>query len=47
MHYNACMNAQRPDSSRKRHPIQVVARRTGLTADVLRAWEKRYAVVER
>ena len=34
------------DSSRKRHPIQVVARRTGLTVDVLRAWEKRYQVVE-
>jgi len=32
--------------SRKRHPIQVVAQRTGLTADVLRVWEKRYAVVE-
>jgi len=30
----------------KRHPIQVVSRRTGLTADVLRVWEKRYAVVE-
>lgn len=30
----------------KRHPIQVVAKRTGLTADVLRVWEKRYAVVE-
>lgn len=29
----------------KRHPIQVVARRTGLSADVLRAWEKRYGVV--
>jgi DNA-binding transcriptional MerR regulator/methylmalonyl-CoA mutase cobalamin-binding subunit len=27
------------------HPIQVVARRTGLSADVIRAWEKRYAVV--
>jgi methanogenic corrinoid protein MtbC1 len=32
-------------SSEKRHPIQVVARRTGLTADVLRAWEKRYRAV--
>lgn len=32
--------------SEKRHPIQVVARRTGLTADVLRVWEKRYEVVE-
>lgn len=29
----------------KRHPIQVVSRRTGLTADVLRVWEKRYGVV--
>jgi hypothetical protein len=27
------------------HPIQVVTRRTGLSADVLRVWEKRYAVV--
>jgi DNA-binding transcriptional MerR regulator/methanogenic corrinoid protein MtbC1 len=29
-----------------RHPIQVVARRTGLSADVIRAWERRYQVVE-
>lgn len=28
-----------------RHPIQVVARRTGLSADVLRAWEKRYGIL--
>lgn len=28
-----------------RHPIRVVAMRTGLTPAVLRAWEKRYAVV--
>lgn len=28
------------------HPIQVVSRRTGLSAEVLRIWEKRYAVVE-
>lgn len=27
------------------HPIQVVVRRTGLSADVVRAWEKRYGVV--
>ena len=27
------------------HPIQVVTRRTGVSADVLRIWEKRYAVV--
>jgi DNA-binding transcriptional MerR regulator/methylmalonyl-CoA mutase cobalamin-binding subunit len=32
-------------SSKKRHPIQVVARRTGLSADVLRAWEKRYGIL--
>ena len=30
----------------KRHTIQVAANRSGLTLDVLRAWEKRYAVVE-
>lgn len=30
----------------KRHPIQVVAKRTGLSADVLRAWEKRYGVLK-
>ncbi len=29
-----------------RHPIRVAAERTGLSTDVLRAWEKRYAVVE-
>ena len=27
------------------HPIQVVTRRTGVSADVLRVWEKRYGVV--
>ena len=32
-------------SSEPRHPIQVVARRTGLSADVIRAWEKRYGAV--
>jgi DNA-binding transcriptional MerR regulator/methylmalonyl-CoA mutase cobalamin-binding subunit len=32
--------------SEEQHPIQVVVRRTGLTADVLRAWERRYRVVE-
>lgn len=32
-------------SAEKRHPIQVVARRLGLTADVLRAWEKRYQLI--
>ena len=33
-------------SDGKRHPIQVVVRRTGLTADVLRAWERRYTAVQ-
>lgn len=37
---------QEKDRARKRHPIQVVARRTGLTVDVLRVWEKRYGVVD-
>jgi len=29
-----------------RHPIRVVAQRTALSADVLRAWERRYGVVD-
>ena len=29
-----------------RHPIRLVANRTGLTVDLIRAWEKRYHVVE-
>jgi DNA-binding transcriptional MerR regulator len=29
-----------------RHPIRVVSRRTGLTPALLRAWEKRYSVVD-
>lgn len=28
-----------------RHPIQVVVRRTGLSADVIRAWERRYSAI--
>jgi DNA-binding transcriptional MerR regulator/methylmalonyl-CoA mutase cobalamin-binding subunit len=33
-------------SSQPRHPIRVVAERTGLTPATLRAWERRYAAVE-
>jgi DNA-binding transcriptional MerR regulator/methylmalonyl-CoA mutase cobalamin-binding subunit len=29
-----------------RHPIRVIARRTGLTAATIRAWERRYGAVE-
>jgi DNA-binding transcriptional MerR regulator/methylmalonyl-CoA mutase cobalamin-binding subunit len=35
-----------PSAARAVHPIQVVARRTGLSIDVIRAWERRYRVVE-
>jgi MerR family transcriptional regulator, light-induced transcriptional regulator len=35
-----------PPAGDPRHPIGVVAERTGLTPDVLRVWERRYAVVE-
>ena len=28
-----------------KHPIQIVARRTGLTPDVIRVWERRYEAV--
>lgn len=38
--------SEQHEKTEKRHPIQVVSRRTGLTADVLRVWEKRYGVVE-
>jgi methylmalonyl-CoA mutase cobalamin-binding subunit len=31
--------------SQGKHPIQVVARRTGLTLDVIRMWERRYGAV--
>ena len=33
-------------SAEPRHPIGVVAERTGLSQDVLRVWERRYAAVE-
>ena len=33
-------------SSEPRHPIRVVAERTGLSPTLLRAWERRYGVVE-
>lgn len=38
-------NPSEKDLYRPRHPIQVVARRTGLSADVIRAWERRYRAV--
>ncbi|MBR43506.1 MAG: hypothetical protein CME18_03760 [Gemmatimonadetes bacterium] len=31
--------------AKPRHPIRVVAQRTGLSTPVLRAWERRYGVV--
>lgn len=35
-----------PAAAQPRHPIRVVAQRTGLTPATLRAWERRYGVVE-
>ena len=37
------MNQPAPD--RTRYPLRAVVRRTGLSADVLRAWERRYGAV--
>lgn len=37
---------QKPRQASPGHPIAVVAERTGLSRDVLRAWERRYAAVE-
>lgn len=34
------------DPNEPRHPIRVVVQRTGLSAPVLRAWERRYGAVE-
>jgi len=36
----------RDPKKRPRHPIGVVARRTGLKPDLIRAWERRYGAVE-
>lgn len=35
-----------PRYRQPRHPMQVVARATGLSPDVLRAWERRYRAIE-
>ena len=37
---------QDPLETARRHPIGVVARRTGLKPDLIRAWERRYGAVE-
>ncbi len=39
------MSARQTKATADEHPIQVVARRTGLSADVIRVWERRYSVV--
>jgi DNA-binding transcriptional MerR regulator/methylmalonyl-CoA mutase cobalamin-binding subunit len=39
------MATEPPDSYAPRHPIGVVARRTGLKPDLIRAWERRYGAV--
>jgi DNA-binding transcriptional MerR regulator/methylmalonyl-CoA mutase cobalamin-binding subunit len=39
------MEKHSAEGQEPRHPIRVVARRTGLSLHVLRAWERRYAVV--
>lgn len=40
------MNDDTPPLTEPRHPIRVVAARSGLTPNLLRAWERRYGVVE-
>jgi MerR family transcriptional regulator, light-induced transcriptional regulator len=37
---------ERPEADMPMHPIGVVAKRTGISLHVLRAWERRYAVVQ-
>jgi len=43
--YSSLMLKRAPAPPAILHPIQIVTRRTGVSADVLRVWEKRYAVV--
>ena len=38
--------ASKPTTPTPRHAMRTVVLRTGLTPDLLRAWEKRYGVVE-
>ena len=50
-HFFACICSQVVEYLCKymasiQHPIKVVARRTGLSAHVIRIWEKRYGAVE-
>lgn len=40
------MKAPSDDRHAPRHPIRVVANRTGLTPTLLRAWERRYGLIE-
>lgn len=40
------MISSAPEAHEPKHPIRVVSERTGLSPDVLRAWEKRYRAVE-
>ena len=42
--YSCSMNTEQYETPR--HPIRVVSKRTGLTPALLRAWEKRYHVVD-
>jgi len=42
---SATRNGRTPEDA-ARHPIRVVATRTGLSPSVLRAWERRYGVVD-
>ena len=37
--------ANQTNANKSEHPIQVVAKRTGLSADVIRAWERRYKTI--
>ena len=39
------MAANQTSANKSQHPIQVVAKRTGLSADVIRAWERRYKTI--
>ena len=43
---NAAVPVARDAAGETRHPMGVVTQRTGLSGDVIRAWERRYGVVQ-
>lgn len=44
--YGRCMARSKPETVEQTYPLRTAARLTGLSPELLRAWERRYAAVE-